>query len=72
MSPPEIEPAVLGFLVGHLTRLDIGTGENMCWKILQHSEVTDNALGVSRTRGNTVIIVINMYVLQQTAFRLQM
>ena len=48
MSPPGIEPATLGFLARHLVRLAIGTVDNLCFKLLQYSEVTCNAWGISK------------------------
>ena len=34
MSPPGIEPATLGFLVGHLVRLAIRTVDDRCFILL--------------------------------------
>ena len=48
MSPPGIEPAILGFLAGHLVRLAIGTVDYLCYKLLQYSEVTGNAWVVTK------------------------
>ena len=48
MSPPSIEPATFWFLAGHLDRLAIETVDYLCFKLLQYSEVTGNAWGVSK------------------------
>ena len=48
MSPPGIEPVIIGFLAGHLVRLAIGKVDSLCFKLLQYSEVTGNARGVSK------------------------
>ena len=49
MSPPGIEPAILGFLAEHLVRFAIGTVAYLCFKLLQYSEVTGNVWGVFKT-----------------------
>ena len=48
MSRLGIEPAALSFLAGHLDRLAIETVDYLCFKLLQYSEVTGNAWGVSK------------------------
>ena len=48
MSPPGIEPATLWFLARHPERLAIEAVDNLCFKLLQNSEVTGNASGVSK------------------------
>ena len=40
LSPTGIELAILGYLAGPLVRLTIGTVDNLCFKLLQYSEVT--------------------------------
>ena len=47
-SPPSIEPATFWFLAGYLDRLAIETLDYLCFKLLQYSEVTGNAWGVSK------------------------
>ena len=48
MSSPDIEPGTLWFLAGHLDRLAIASVDYMCFKLLQYSEVTGNAWGISK------------------------
>ena len=48
MYLPGIEPAILGFLAGHLVHLAIVTIDYMCFKLFKYSEMTGNALGVSK------------------------
>ena len=48
MFPPGIEPAILHVLAGHLVRLAIKTVDYLRFKLVQYSEVTGNAWGVSK------------------------
>ena len=48
MSPSNIEPATLWFLAGHLDRFAIETVDYLCFKLVQCSEMTGNAWGVSK------------------------
>ena len=48
MSSSGVEPANLCFLAGHLYRLAIETADYLCFKLVQYSEMTGNAWGVSK------------------------
>ena len=48
MSPSGVEPATRCFLAGHLNRLAFEAVDYLCFKLLQYSEVTGYALGVSK------------------------
>ena len=48
MSPPDIESPTLCILAGHLDHLAIVAVEYLCFKLLQYSEVTGNAWGVTK------------------------
>ena len=48
MSPPGIEPTTLWLLAGRLDRLAIEKVDYLCFILLQYSEVTGNAWGVSK------------------------
>ena len=62
MSPPSIEIASIGFLAGHLVRLAIRTNDYIYFKILQYSEVTDNAWSVSKHVSKQRIILLKLKV----------
>ena len=60
MPPQGIEPVTLWFLAGHLDRLAIETVHYLCFKLLQYSEVTGNAWGVSKHVAIQLIKVLKL------------
>ena len=48
MYPPGIEPATICILAGHLNRLAIKPVDYLCFKLVQYSEMTCYACGVSK------------------------
>ena len=59
MSPPGIEPASLWFLAGSLDRLAIETVDYLYFKLVQYSEVTGKAWGVSKHVAVQLMKVLN-------------
>ena len=71
MSPPGIEPATLCILTGHLNRLAIEALDYLCFKLLQYSEMTGNAWGVSKQVAMQLIKVLKFkckqYIFERNA-----
>ena len=62
MSLPGIDPATLWFLAGHVDRLAIKAVDDLCFKLVQYSEMTGNTWGVTIQYLKFIMVI---YVLQQ-------
>ena len=66
MSPPGIKPATLWFLAEHLNRLAIEEDHEMCFQLVQYSEMKGNSWGIFKDVAIQYIkLFMVLYVLQQ-------
>ena len=69
LSQPGIESAILCILAGHLDRLVIETVHYMCFKLVQYSEMTGYAWGVSKHVAIQYIKLITVIYVLKRNFR---
>ena len=72
MSQPGIEPATLWFLAGHLDRLAIETVDNLRFKLVQYSEMTNEVMrwaSPNTWQYNTIYEIDNGYICIATEFQ---